>query len=111
MNRIAQVLGRHVGGVTLRVAIAGAALALAAVAHGTSTESILYTFTGGLDGGFPYPGVIFDGAGSLYGTAESGGLYGRGTVFELSPNAGGWTETVLYNFGANSFDGLYPTGG
>jgi uncharacterized repeat protein (TIGR03803 family) len=39
---------------------------------------------------------------------EIGGLYGNGTVFELAPNAGG--ETVLYSFGANSLDAIYPVG-
>ena len=30
-------------------------------------ETILYNFTGGADGCFPYPGVIRDAAGNLYG--------------------------------------------
>jgi len=73
-------------------------------------ESILYTFMGGVDGGYPYSSLIFDGNGNLYGTTEIGGFYGKGTVFELTPNAGSWTETVLYNFGTNSADGIYPQG-
>jgi hypothetical protein len=28
-------------------------------------------------------------------------VVGRGTVFRLSPSAGGWTETILHDFGVN----------
>ena len=31
-------------------------------------ETVLYSFTGGTDGGYPYAGVIRDSAGNLYGT-------------------------------------------
>lgn len=61
---------------------------------GAWTETTLYTFTGGSDGQYPDGGVIFDNAGSLYGTTET-------TVFELSPSDGGWTETTIH-----TFDGL-----
>jgi uncharacterized repeat protein (TIGR03803 family) len=47
-------------------------------------ETVLYSFTGGADGGWPN-GVIRDSAGHLYGTAYSGGKYGSGVVFELKP--------------------------
>jgi uncharacterized repeat protein (TIGR03803 family) len=58
------------------------------------------------DGQQPEAGLIFDGAGNLYGTTEYGGSQGFGTVFELSPNgSGGWTERVLHNFGISSSDG------
>jgi uncharacterized repeat protein (TIGR03803 family) len=77
---------------------------------GASTESVLYTFTGGTDGGYPYSALVFDQAGNLYGTTQAGGTYSSGTVFELSPGTGGWTETVLYNFGGGSQDGSYPQG-
>ncbi|MGP0096238.1 MAG: choice-of-anchor tandem repeat GloVer-containing protein [Terriglobales bacterium] len=64
------------------------------------TEKVLYAFTGGLDGGQPMAGVIFDPAGNLYGVTQYGGAYNQGTVFELTPSPGGtWTETVLYSFG------------
>ena len=72
-------------------------------ADGTWTESVLYSFTGGSDGGSPNAGLIFDQAGNLYGTTQWGGSsncqYGCGVVFELTPNAdGAWTESVLYSF-------------
>jgi len=74
-------------------------------------QKVLYSFTGGLDGGQPYAGVIFDPAGNLYGVTRYGGIYNQGTVFELSPAPGGtWTETVLYNFTGGE-DGSQPVGG
>lgn len=50
-------------------------------------ESVLYSFTGGKDGGNPWGGVIEDGSGNLYGTTEYGGSsgYGFGTAFKLTP--------------------------
>ncbi len=39
----------------------------------TGTETVLYNFTAGVDGGSPHAGVVRDGAGNLYGTAETGG--------------------------------------
>jgi len=79
----------------------------------SSTETVLYSFTGS-DGGQPYAGLISDSSGNLYGTTETGGAYKSGTVFELTPNSrGGWTETVLYSFCAatSCSDGADPRGG
>jgi uncharacterized repeat protein (TIGR03803 family) len=67
--------------------------------HGAWTETVLYTFDGSNDGGYPYGGVIFDPAGNLYGTTSGSSFLGTGNVFELSPSGSGWTETVLANFG------------
>ncbi len=36
-------------------------------------------------------------AGNLYGTTFETESYGWGTVFELTPGSGGWSETVLHN--------------
>jgi uncharacterized repeat protein (TIGR03803 family) len=70
---------------------------------GTWTESVLYSFTGGADGGSPMGSLVFDQTGNLYGTTQWGGSsncqYGCGVVFKLTPNQGGsWTESVLYSF-------------
>jgi uncharacterized repeat protein (TIGR03803 family) len=62
------------------------------------TESVLYPFTGGNDGGNPFSGVIFDGSGNLYGSAYEGGDLGLGTVYELSPAGSGWTQKTLTDF-------------
>ena len=53
---------------------------------GTNNVTTLFTFDGGVDGGFPYS-LIADASGNLYGTAQQGGADGYGTVFELSPVA------------------------
>src|SRR5258708_11756975 len=76
-----------------------------------ATQKVLYTFTGGTDGGQPFAGVIFDPAGNLYGVTQTGGMFGKGTVFELSPSPGGvWTETILHDFTGGT-DGASPVGG
>jgi uncharacterized repeat protein (TIGR03803 family) len=61
---------------------------------GSWTETLLYTFTGGNDGGFPENGVILDSKGNLLGNASN-------AVFQLTPTqstGGVWTESVLHNF-------------
>jgi uncharacterized repeat protein (TIGR03803 family) len=75
------------------------------------TQTALYSFTGGADGANPYyAGVIFDASGNLYGTTVGGGAFNLGTVFELTPSASGWNETVLYSFAGGS-DGASPYAG
>jgi uncharacterized repeat protein (TIGR03803 family) len=77
---------------------------------GTWNENTLYTFTGGADGNDPdYSYVIFDSAGNLYGTTVFGGKYEHGVVFELSPSANGWTESVLHSFSGRYSS--YPANG
>jgi len=90
----------------------GVVFKLTPTADGSWTESVLYSFTGGTDGGKPRAGLIFDQAGNLYGTAFRGGAYkDAGTVFKLTPNLdGSWTETVLYSFG-NGGGGAGPRAG
>jgi uncharacterized repeat protein (TIGR03803 family) len=68
---------------------------------------VLYSFTGGVDGGYPFGGLIRDGAGNLYGTTFYGGAFGAGAVFKLSP-AG--TGTVLHSF-TRGADGEAPFAG
>jgi hypothetical protein len=66
---------------------------------GAWTETNLYTFTGGSDGGFPAAGVVIGSNGVLYGTTE--GNVDLGNVYSLTPPAtagGQWTETVLHIF-------------
>jgi uncharacterized repeat protein (TIGR03803 family) len=78
------------------------------------TETVLYNFTGGDDGSYPFAGVVFDKMGSLYGTTYVGGAFSEGTVFELSPPAaegGSWTESVLHSFTNLAGDGSRPLGG
>jgi uncharacterized repeat protein (TIGR03803 family) len=90
----------------------GTVFELTPAAGGGWTETVLYSFGGSPDGADPLAGLIFDAAGNLYGTTGAGGTYDYGTVFELTPAAGGgWTETVLHNFNYNVTDGYYPYAG
>jgi len=75
-------------------------------------ETVLYSFTGGADGGGPEAGLILGPGGVLYGTTYFGGTNYYGVVFELTPSTGGgaWTETVLYNFTGGT-DGGNPWAG
>jgi uncharacterized repeat protein (TIGR03803 family) len=70
-------------------------------------ETVLYSFTGGKDGGTPECTLVFDSAGNLYGTASAGGADGAGVVFELSATG---QETVLYSFNGKN-DGGRPLSG
>ena len=83
------------------------------IAGGGWTETVLHSFGNGTDGYGPNAGVILDAAGNLYGTTEGGGTHSQGTVFKLSPSeGGGWTETVLHNFGNGTEAGAaYPAAG
>jgi uncharacterized repeat protein (TIGR03803 family) len=77
-------------------------------------DTVLYSFKGE-NGVSPESGVIFDGAGNLYGTTAYGGPYDCqyehcGTVFQLTPSGSGWTEEVLYSFRGDN-DGKFPIGG
>ena len=88
----------------------------ASVCRGTMcpwTETILYRFTGGSDGGVPSGPVIFDSAGNLYGVAQTGGVTcGQGgtcgVAFRLTRSGSSWTESVLHAF-SGSPDGAFPT--
>jgi len=80
-------------------------------------EKVLYAFTGGIDGSEPVSGLAMDSHGNLYGTTQSGGDAGGGTVsqngavFKLSQGAGKtWTESVLYTFQGGA-DGSAPDTG
>lgn len=78
---------------------------------GTYTNQVIYSFSGGNDGGQPVAEVIFDKAGNLYGTTALDGKYGQGVAFELSPNGDGtWRETVLHAFVSQSNDAQGPGG-
>lgn len=57
------------------------------------------------DGAFPWPGLVMDACGALYGTTSEGG-YGLGVAFKLI----GKKETVLHSF-AGGKDGGYITAG
>jgi len=74
------------------------------------TETVLYSFTGGTDGGMPFAGVIEDAAGNLYGTTFNGGDPSSmtGVVYKLDTSG---AETVLHAFPYAKTDGCYPRAG
>jgi uncharacterized repeat protein (TIGR03803 family) len=83
--------------------------------HGTvfaittsGAETVLHSFGGQAgDGASPHAGLI-NVKGTLYGTTESGGADGYGTVFAITTNG---AETVLHSFGGKPDDGAYPVAG
>ena len=85
--------GAHGFGVVFRVTPAGA-------------QTVLWNFGAGEDGQTPKGRLLQASDGNFYGTTESGGEFGFGTVFKITP-AG--VEEVLYSF-ANGVDGQGPQG-
>lgn len=75
----------------------------------TGKETVLYAFTDGVDGAFPFFGLTRDRAGNLFGTTSAGGDFsgcgsvGCGTVFKLDQNG---KLTTLYSFTGGS-DGSF----
>jgi uncharacterized repeat protein (TIGR03803 family) len=75
-------------------------------------EQILWNFTGGSDGAYPYGGVVVDLAGNLYGTTVAGGSGfcagdGCGVVFELTNSGDSWDLVPIYSFTGGN-DGFGP---
>ncbi|HEY1868257.1 MAG TPA: choice-of-anchor tandem repeat GloVer-containing protein [Candidatus Cybelea sp.] len=66
----------------------------------TYKEKVLYSFHGRRDGVVPEAGLIMDSTGALYGTTLYGGKSNayKGTVFKLTPNTHGYTESIIYSF-------------
>jgi uncharacterized repeat protein (TIGR03803 family) len=89
--------GKYYGGTIYRVDPAG-------------KKNIMHSFgatsTDGANPGAVVP--VMDRFGNLYGTTQAGGTHGDGTVFEIT--AGG-AESVLYNFGDATNDGINPLAG
>jgi hypothetical protein len=96
--------GRIYGTTQMGGAFGGGAVYLLTPSGRSWSESVLYSF-GGLDGLTPVGGVILDRSENVLGTTAYGGpgyhppqYYGGGTIFELTPNGGGWNSTLLYSF-------------
>jgi uncharacterized repeat protein (TIGR03803 family) len=53
--------------------------------NGAWSYTSLHDFTGGTDGGTPFGTLAFDATGNIYGTASTGGAYGNGVLFEITP--------------------------
>ncbi|MBZ5571717.1 MAG: hypothetical protein LAO09_07550 [Acidobacteriia bacterium] len=80
------------------------------LAVGQAKEQVLWSFGAAGDGSAPVGMLLLDGSGNLYGVTQMGGSVGCGTVFELSPNSGSWTETIVHDFSGGT-DGCTPYAG
>jgi uncharacterized repeat protein (TIGR03803 family) len=70
----------------------------------TRQETVLHSFAGDPDGGWPFFGnLLMDASGNLYGTTFGGGSENDGAVWEFSATG---QETVLYSF--TGLDGTQP---
>jgi uncharacterized repeat protein (TIGR03803 family) len=86
------------------------------VSGGTWTNTVLFSFPGGTNGGGPYGTLVRDKAGNLYGATLYGGNTtacpdGCGLIFQLEvpqTEGGSWTENVLFTFSGTN--GTNPTG-
>ena len=70
--------------------------------------NVLHSFSNLNDGNIPQGGVVFDAAGNLWGTADAGGHYGWGTVFEMTKTAGHWSLINRHSFSNANGDGSHP---
>lgn len=75
--------------------------------NGNWTYRVIHNFNGN-DGQSPVDSLVMDGSGNLYGTAQNGGAFGFGSVFELTPSGGSWIFTSLHDFDGS--DGSNPYG-
>lgn len=71
-------------------------------------EQVLYSFSGGADGGNPEAGLTLGLDGRLYGTTYMGGAYNWGTVFAVD---GSGVESVIHSFAGAAPDGGEPQSG
>ena len=72
------------------------------------TFRLLYTFTGGTDGGNPWDAPLLHD-GMLYGTTWQGGINDYGVIYQLDIHTG--AETVLHTFQGGTADGAKPDAG
>lgn len=79
-------------------------------------ESAIFKFPSKDTGGAtPLAALIMDSAGTIFGTASTGGKGscpngGCGVVFALTPSGGTYKETILHYFGTAKNDGTTPFG-
>jgi uncharacterized repeat protein (TIGR03803 family) len=73
------------------------------------TFTLLHAFEGGKDGGVVVGGLTSDPNGNLYGTTESFGPAGYGTVFRFSRSGKAWAFKTVHAFGLDQY-GAAPQG-
>jgi len=91
-------------------------LSLAALSVASTSAACAQTLTtltafDGTNGSNPEAGLIADVNGNLFGTTNTGGAFGDGTVFEIAKTSSGYagTPTTLVNF--NGTNGATPYAG
>ncbi len=106
-----------IGGVTSSSCSAGCGVVfeMSPSSSGTWTFTALYSFDF-THGSLPSGTLARDAAGNIYGTADEGARtestcpFGCGVVFELSPTATGWKQSLVHSFsgpdGGNPVDGV-----
>jgi uncharacterized repeat protein (TIGR03803 family) len=72
----------------------------------TGAETVLYSFTGYEDGGYPFGSVVRSKEGNLYGTAKNDGYNEWGTVFELGKGGTTVLHSFAYRYGAVPYAGV-----
>jgi uncharacterized repeat protein (TIGR03803 family) len=78
---------------------------------GSWKESVIHNFTGGADGYGPGAALTFDTNGNLFGMTPTGGAFGLGVVYELSPRpSGGWALKVIHPFTGGNDGGTGSAG-
>ena len=83
-----------------------------ALTVGAGTETPLYSFSNGADGGNPSAGLVEYSPGVFYGTTSGDGSTGYGTVYKITvPSNGPAVEQVLHTFSNANGDGGSPVGG
>jgi uncharacterized repeat protein (TIGR03803 family) len=89
--------------------VVGICLGFSSINKAEAQATVLHSFNGNSenDGNEPVGPVVFDSLGNLYGTTFNGGTTGWGTVFKLTPAAGGWSESIFFNF--NGQEAAWPT--
>jgi uncharacterized repeat protein (TIGR03803 family) len=76
----------------------------------TATLTTLIVFNG-TTGAQPFGGLITDAESDLFGTTNSGGATGAGTVFEIANTATGYATTPITLVSFNSTTGAQTFGG
>jgi uncharacterized repeat protein (TIGR03803 family) len=102
-------------GMVLAISVPCSAGTVPATAPALTT---LYNFPGGGGGSFLEAGLVLNSTtGVFYGATAEGGLYGWGTVYQLTPPGTGnctgsaWCPTVIYSFNPSQGDGASPEAG
>ena len=100
---------RRLGNALVLILALGTAVTLRAQSDDeppVATYHLLHSFHNSPDGCGPFAGpLVLDASGNLYGTTDTGGQFGKGTVFKVTPSG---TETVLHSFAGPPSDGQYP---